>query len=120
LLWLTQAEFRLPDGKKFDAGLQAQLRGVLGVLQTPLDDRFIEQVKRRWNIWHSGQRKAGRQPALKDGCKLADNLRALEQANQELADSETRFRDIESLIRQAGDLELTLQDLNRQVVLQND
>src|SRR5262249_19710013 len=49
LLWLTQAEFRLPDPKKFDAGVQAQLRGILGVLQTPLDDRFIERVKKRWN-----------------------------------------------------------------------
>ena len=34
LLWLTQAEFRLPDAKKFDANVQAQLRGILGVLQT--------------------------------------------------------------------------------------
>jgi AAA domain-containing protein len=36
LLWLTQAEFRLPEPKKFDANVQAQLRGILGVLQTPL------------------------------------------------------------------------------------
>src|SRR5262249_55410447 len=74
LLWLTQAEFRLPDPKKFDAGVQAQLRGILGVLQTPLDDRFIERVKKRWIVWHSGQRKAGKRPQVKDGCKLSQNL----------------------------------------------
>ena len=44
LLWLTQAEFRLPDAKKFDSSVQAQLRGLLGVLQTRLDDAFIGRV----------------------------------------------------------------------------
>jgi hypothetical protein len=74
LLWLTQAEFRLPDPKKFDADVQAQLRGILGVLQTALDDRFIERVKKRWNIWYSGQRKVGKRHEIKDGSKLAEKL----------------------------------------------
>src|SRR5262249_7605329 len=74
LLWLTQAEFRLPKPKMFDASVKAQLRGILGVLQTPLDDRFIERVKKRWNTWYTGQRKVGKQQQIKDGCKLVGNL----------------------------------------------
>lgn len=54
LLWLTQAEFRLPDPKEFDSNTQCQLRGILGVLQTVLDDRFMQRAKERWNLWYSG------------------------------------------------------------------
>ena len=105
LLWLTQAEFRLPDAKKFDAGVQSQLRSILGVLQTPLDDRFIERVKKHWSTWHSGQRKAGKQPTIKDSCNLAQNLKRLAQLKDELTASEARFNDMEALLRQTGDLE---------------
>ncbi len=51
LLWLTQAEFHLPDPKKFDSDVQSQLRSVLGVLQTPLDDQFFGRVKEAWSRW---------------------------------------------------------------------
>src|SRR5262249_10395220 len=82
LLWLTKAEFALPEARELDTSVQAQLRGILGVLQTPLDDRFIEGVKQRWKTWFSGQRKPGKQHEIKAGCKLAANLKALELCRQ--------------------------------------
>lgn len=115
LLWLTQAEFRLPEPKKFDADVQAQLRGILGILQTQLDDRFIERVKKRWNIWYSGQRKADKKPQIKDGCKLAENLAKLSDAQEELSQSEEKFREIEALLRQVTTLETQRADLQRQL-----
>ena len=115
LLWLTQSEFRLPDAKKFDANVQAQLRAILGVLQTPLDDRFIERVKKRWNVWYSGQRKPGKQQELKESCKLAENLRKLKAGQKELQDSEARFGEVEGLLRQTDELELRKFDLKRQL-----
>lgn len=119
VLWLTQAEFRLPDPRKFDANVQAQLRGVLGVLQTPLDDRFIERVKKRWSVWFSGQRKAGKQHEIKDGCKLAENLAKLEAGQKELQESESKFSEVESLLRQSSNLEQEKLDLERQFGLQS-
>ena len=118
MLWLTQAEFRLPDAKKFDANVQAQLRAILGVLQTSLDDRFIERVKKRWNVWYSGQRKLGRQQEIKDSCKLAENLSKLEAGRKELQDSEGKFSEVEGLLRQTVDLELRKADLERQLGVQ--
>jgi predicted nucleic acid-binding Zn-ribbon protein len=115
LLWLTQAEFRLPDPKKFDASVQAQLRGVLGVLQTPLDDRFIDRVRKRWNDWYSGQRKAGKQHQIKDGCRLAQNLGRLAGAQAELENCETRFNELEGQLRQTSVLEARRLDLDRQL-----
>ena len=115
LLWLTQAEFRLPDARKFDASVQSQLRGILGVLQTPLDDRFIERVKKRWNMWYSGQRKVGKQQQIKDGCKLAENLAKLSNSKTELGQSEEKFRAIEGLLRQVTTLESQSTDLQRQL-----
>jgi DNA repair exonuclease SbcCD ATPase subunit len=115
LLWLTQAEFRLPDPKKFDPDVQAQLRGILGVLQTALDDRFIERVKKRWNTWYSGQRRAGKQHEIKDGCKLAEKLKKLDGAQKELKQSEGKFNEVEGLIRQGGELELLKTNLQQQL-----
>jgi DNA repair exonuclease SbcCD ATPase subunit len=115
LLWLTQAEFRLPDPKKFDASVQAQLRGVLGVLQTPLDDRFIDRVRKRWNEWYSGQRKAGKQHQIKDGCRLAQNLGRLVGAQADLEKCETRFNELEGQLRQTSELEARRLDLDRQL-----
>ena len=120
LLWLTQAEFRLPEPKKFDAGVQTQLRGILGVLQTPLDDRFIERVKKRWNTWHSGQRKPGKQPHLKDGCALAEKLKELAELQGDLQRSEAKFNEIEGLLRQAENLRQAISDMNRQLQTQSD
>jgi DNA repair exonuclease SbcCD ATPase subunit len=115
LLWLTQAEFHLPDPKKFDTDVQAQLRGILGVLQTPLDDRFIGKVRKRWNEWHSGQRKAGKQHAIKDGCLLAQNQSKLESDKAELEACETRFNELEAQLRQTTELEERRLDLDRQL-----
>jgi predicted nucleic acid-binding Zn-ribbon protein len=115
LLWLTQAEFRLPDAKKFDAGVQAQLRGILGVLQTSLDDCFMQRVKKRWNTWYSGQRKVGKRHEIKDGCKLAEKLTKLEETQEELKKSEGKFYEVEGLLRQAAELELEKLDLDRQL-----
>jgi chromosome segregation ATPase len=118
LLWLTQAEFRLPDAKKFDAGVQAQLRGILGVLQTSLDDRFIDRIKKRWNVWHGGQRKEGKKHDVKDGCKLAERLKKLNETKKELDDSDGKFNEVEGLLRQTAELELRKLDLERQLGLQ--
>ena len=115
LLWLTQAEFRLPDPKKFDPSVQAQLRGILGVLQTPLDDRFSERIKKRWNTWHGGLRKVGKTSQLKDHCTLAENLNRLAATRTELAECETKFGEIEALLRQSGEWELRRHDLQRQL-----
>jgi predicted nucleic acid-binding Zn-ribbon protein len=115
LLWLTQAEFELPDAKKFDANVQAQLRGILGVLQTPLDDRFIKRVKKRWNLWYSGQRKVGKQQQIKDSCTLAEKLNGLDLVRNELKESEEKFNDVEKLLRQATNLEAQKVDLHRQL-----
>lgn len=111
LLWLTQAEFRLPEPKKFDNSVQARLRGMLGVLQTPLDDQFSQRVKQRWSRWHSGQRKAGKPPALKESSELAGRLRQLEKLQLELRESDNRFAEAEGLIRQAADLNQTIRSL---------
>ncbi len=51
LLWLTQAEFHLPKSDELDADVQSRLRAILGVLQTPLDDRFVGRIKERWSTW---------------------------------------------------------------------
>jgi predicted nucleic acid-binding Zn-ribbon protein len=118
ILWLTQAEFRLPEPKKFDTGVQAQLRGILGVLQTPLDDRFIERVKKRWNVWHSGQRKAGKEQQIKDGCKLSQNLSDLAKVQGELNESELKFKDVEGFLRETENLESRAKDLAGQSVVQ--
>jgi DNA repair exonuclease SbcCD ATPase subunit len=115
LLWLTQAEFRLPDPRKFDAGVQAQLRGILGVLQTALDDRFIERVKKRWNVWYSGQRKEGKKHEVKDGCKLSERLKTLNETQRELNDSEGKFQELEGLLRKTSELELRKLDFERQL-----
>ncbi|MGO9597768.1 MAG: AAA family ATPase [Isosphaeraceae bacterium] len=115
LLWLTQAEFQLPDPKKFDANVQAQLRGILGVLQTPLDDRFIERVRKRWNEWHSGQRKAGKQHTIKDGCRLAQNQNKLNSAQADLEACESKFKELEAQLRQTSELEERRLDLDRQL-----
>ena len=115
LLWLTQAEFQLPEAKKFDADIQAKLRGILGVLQTPLDDRFIERVKKRWNVWYSGQRKAEKQQKLKEGCNLAESLSKLARAREQLTAIETTFGEVEGLLRQTSDLETRKVDLQAQL-----
>lgn len=114
LLWLTQAEFRLPEAKKFDPGVQAQLRGILGVLQTALDDRFLARVKDRWNVWYAGQRNSGTQRKIKAGCTLAQNLTKLSEQQQELNESERKFVEVEGLVRRTNDLESQKHDLNRQ------
>jgi energy-coupling factor transporter ATP-binding protein EcfA2 len=105
LLWLTQAEFQLPEAKKFDAGVQTQLRGILGVLQTPLDDHFIAKLRERWNKWYPDQRKAGKTPALKKGCELAKNVEHLGKLKAEFDEGEQKFREVEDQIRQASALE---------------
>jgi hypothetical protein len=118
LLWLTQAEFRLPEPKKFDPDVQSQLRGILGVLQTPLDDRFIGRVKTHWSMWHGGQRKVGKNPPLKEGSRLAGNLARLNEVRAELSESESEFTDIERLLQQTSDLEARKSDLDRQLEAQ--
>jgi len=77
LLWLTQAEFHLPDPKNFDADVQSRLRTVLGVLQTRQDDRFLGRVKEEWSRWFGARSKPGDKPKLKKDCPLDKALAVL-------------------------------------------
>lgn len=111
LLWLTQAEFQLPDAKKFDPQVQAQLRGILGVLQTPLDDRFIERVRKHWNTWYAGQRKAGKQASMKASSKLGQQLEQLAAAKKELEENKNKFNEVEASLRRIDQLEVGTRNL---------
>lgn len=115
LLWLTQAEFHLPAAKDFDPSVQSRLRAVLGVLQTPLDDRFIEQVKSAWSRWFSGSNKPGEKPKPKKTSMLDRELQALEERRNELAGYETRYRESEAMIERSADLQIQSRDLDRQL-----
>jgi DNA repair exonuclease SbcCD ATPase subunit len=115
LLWLTQAEFRLPEAKKFDLGVQTQLRGILGVLQTPLDDRFIGRVKDRWNAWFSGQRKAGKKQEMKAKCALAEKEQKLRELQDELTNGNLKFAEMERLLTQVETLQAQQRDLAEQL-----
>lgn len=115
LLWLTQAEFRLPDRKTFDPDVQSQLRGVLGVLQTALDDRFIAQIKNRWSQWYAGQRKPGKERAMKDSCDLAKRLARLGEIQKELDQKEGEFAKVEELLKQVSEVEFQKIHLHEQL-----
>ena len=115
LLWLTQAEFRLPEPKKFDAGVQSRLRAVLGVLQTPLDDHFLGRVKEEWSRWFSARNKPGERPKVKVGCPLEKDLVLLKRYQAELAAVEAEYLGFENMIERSGRLEISARDLRRQL-----
>jgi DNA repair exonuclease SbcCD ATPase subunit len=115
LLWLTQAEFRLPAPKEFDADVQSQLRGVLGILQTPLDDRFLGRVKTAWSQWFSANNKPGKNPKLKKECLLSKALTDLEEQKSELAKMESQFLALEGMLQKSADLEIQRRNLARQL-----
>ncbi len=114
LLWLTQAEFHLPDPKKFDADVQSRLRGVLGVLQTPLDDRFLGRVKGEWSRWFGARSKPGEKPNLKKGSPLDKALAELDRHKADLARIEAEFRVFEAKMERSASLEVSSRDLQRQ------
>jgi DNA repair exonuclease SbcCD ATPase subunit len=115
LLWLNQAEFQLPDAKSFDSDVQSQLRGVLGVLQTPLDDRFIGRVKQEWSRWFGARSKPGERPKLKKDCPHDKALAALEQHKGELTKIEEEYQSFEKMMEKSGNLEIQSRDLRRQL-----
>jgi DNA repair ATPase RecN len=115
LLWLTQAEFHLPDPKKLDTGVQSQLRGILGVLQTPLDDRFLARVKEKWACWFGVRSKRGEKPKLKKDCPLDKALAARETQRKELELIEERYRSYEDMIERSSDLEVLSRNLRQQL-----
>lgn len=114
LLWLTQAEFRLPEPKKFDADVQSNLRNVLGVLQTNLDDRFIGRVKEQWSNWFSARSKPGEKGKIKKDCPLAKRQSDLERLRQELQKIEADYQSYERMMGRSRDLEVLVRDLRRQ------
>jgi len=120
LLWLTQAEFRLPDPKKFDADVQSRLRSILGVLQTPLDDRFRDRVKENWSRWFGARSKPGEKPKLKKDCPLDKRLATLEEYRAELTRSEQKFQAFEGQMVNAEKLEVLMRDLCRQLEEKTD
>ena len=115
LLWLTQAEFRLPEPKKFAGDVQSRLRAVLGVLQTPLDDCFLGRVKEGWSRWFGARSKPGEMPKLKKGCPLDKALTALQQHKAELAAIEADYQRFEQMMERSSCLEVLSQDLRRQL-----
>ena len=115
LLWLTQAQYALPKPKDFDGDVQARLRAVLGVLQTPLDDRFLTTVKGRWSEWFSARNKPGERPKLKQGCSLDKDLERLRKHEAELSEVEARFDQVEAKIARSNTIEVLLRDLGRQL-----
>jgi energy-coupling factor transporter ATP-binding protein EcfA2 len=114
LLWLSQAEIRLPDPKDFDTDVQSQLRTVLGVLQTPLDDCFLARVKKEWSRWYGARSKPGEKPKLKKDCALDKALVLLSQQTAELSDIEEKHKEDEKRMERSGDLEVVKRDLRRQ------
>jgi chromosome segregation ATPase len=114
LLWLTQAEFRLPEPKRFDTDVQSRLRAVLGVFQTPLDDQFLTRVKEEWSRWFGARSKPGERPKLKTDCPLDKDLAFLEKQKQELDTIESQYQEFERMMRRLGSLEVQLRDLRRQ------
>jgi hypothetical protein len=115
LLWLTQAEIRLPDAKSFDCDVQSRLRGVLGVLQTPLDDRFRARVTEGWARWFGGHSTPGEKPKLKKGCPLEKALALLEQHRAELDEVERQFRTYENFVERSTSLEVLSRKLRGQL-----
>ena len=73
------------------------------------------RVKKHWNVWHSGQRKAGKEQSVKTGCKLAENLKTLDEARGELNESEEKFKEVEGMLRQTVQLESQRVDLSGQL-----
>ncbi len=115
LLWLTQAEFQLPEPKKFDSDVQSRLRNVLGVLQTPLDDRFIGRVKEEWSRWFSVRNRPGERPKIKKDCLLDKALAELDRLKIELLNSESEYQDFEKKMVRSANLEVRSRDLQRQL-----
>ncbi len=119
LLWLTQAEFHLPDPKAFDSDVQSQLRGILGILQTPLDDRFLGRVKTEWSRWFGARSKPGEKPKLKNDCSLGKALAAMEQSRTDLTKIETEFRDFETMTQRSTYLEVLARGLRQNLQASN-
>ena len=114
LLWLTQAEYQLPDPAKFDPGVQSKLRAVLGVLQTPLDDRFQRTARETWSTWFNARQKRGEKPKLKKGCMLEEKLIQLQTCRSELAEQEEKYQATEQKLLKCRGLEIRGKDLERQ------
>jgi hypothetical protein len=115
LLWLTQAEFHLPNPKDFDADVQSQLRGVLGVLQTPLDDRFLRRVKDEWCRWFGIRNKPGEKPKLKKDCSLDRALAELKRQRDKLAEIEAEYQTFERMTDKSRELQVLGRELRRQL-----
>ncbi len=114
LLWLTQAEFQLPKPSEFDLDVQSQLRAVLGVLQTPLDDRFLARVKKEWSEWFRAPMKPGEKPKVKKDCSLSKELAVLEQRRGELTVIEAEYKQMEGKVERSVDLEVRSRNLRRE------
>ncbi len=115
LLWVTQAKFHLPHAKDFDSDVQSQLRAALGVLQTPLDDAFIQRVKDAWSRWFGARSKPGETPRLRKDCPLDKARSALESQRAELAELDQKHQSVERMTERCSELEIVARDLRRQM-----
>jgi AAA domain len=113
LLWLTQAEFKLPESKKFDEDVKSQLRSVLGVLQTALDNHFIGRVKEEWSRWFTARSKPGERPKPKTTCSLVKARDELAKENEELRKVEEEFKSYEGMALRSEGLEIEAMELRR-------
>ena len=75
----------------------------------------MQRVKQRWAAWYSGERRPGRHQEIKSSCNLANNLGKLEAGKSELQANEEKFNQLEKLLRQTYELELTINELGRQL-----
>ena len=115
LLWLHQADYRLPDRKDFDSDVQARLRGILGVMQTPLDDAFIEKVKDRWKSWYTARQQPGEKAKRSKTCSLEKDLERLSQARADFAEQDAAFRSIERWLDRAEYLQAESRGLRSEI-----
>lgn len=118
LLWLDQAQFKLPTIKDFDAGVQADLRRVLGVMQTPLDDIFIGRVRERREVWYAARGKSSEPPKLKPKCQLSEKLTRLETYQQQLVVHEARHAEMRRSVERADNLERQIGTFDKNLATQ--
>src|SRR4029077_20645299 len=94
---------------------QSRLRAVLGVLQTPLDDRFLARVKEEWSRWFGARSKPGVRPKLKKDCPLDKALAFLEQRKADLSRIELEYENFEKMMKRSADLEVQSRKWRREL-----
>ena len=102
LLWLDQGVMTLPDARKLDASLEKQLANVLGVMVTASDLGFKQALDKRYSRWFG----------VRGEHRPTSPVTELQNQRQErlknLAELQTKFRDVEQTIRDLDDCQNAL------------